>query len=65
MEEIEKLGYKVRAVTNAIHSLTKTPLPLFFIDLELNPENKTVFSIKTLYHSRKSLGLKSRINVQR
>jgi hypothetical protein len=39
-QDIKKLGFKVRAVPNAIHKRTKTPLPIFFIDLEPSPENK-------------------------
>lgn len=42
-------------MTNAIHNRTKTPLPIFFIDLEPSPENKNIFKVKTLYHSRVSI----------
>jgi hypothetical protein len=45
-QDIEKLGFKVRAVTNAIHNRTKTPLPIFFIDLEPSSITKTFLMSK-------------------
>jgi Associated with zinc fingers len=51
-KELEENGFNVRAVTNALHPTTKTPLPLFFIDLVPNPKNKTIFDIKKLYFSK-------------
>jgi hypothetical protein len=44
--------FNVRAVTNALHPTTKTPLPLFFVNLVPSPTNKTIFEIKKLYFSK-------------
>jgi hypothetical protein len=37
------------------YTQTKTPLPLFFVDLKPSPENKTIFCVKSLYHSKVSI----------
>lgn len=39
-------GYGVRNVVNVRSSKTKEPLPLFFVDLDPNPNNKTIYEIK-------------------
>jgi hypothetical protein len=51
-KEIKENGFSVRAVTNALHPTTKTPLPLFFVDLDPSPNNKSIFEIKKLYFSK-------------
>lgn len=51
-KELEENGFTVRAVTNALHPTTKTPLPLFFIDLVPSPINKSIFELKKLYFSK-------------
>lgn len=40
--------HKVRNIINVRHRLTKSPLPLFFVDLEPKPNNKEVFKINRL-----------------
>ena len=42
----------MRAVTNALHPTTKTPLPLFFVDLVPGPNTRSIFDIKTIYYSK-------------
>ena len=51
-KELDELGLKVKAVSNARHPVTKTPLHLFFIDLTSSPKNKEIFDIKHLYFSK-------------
>lgn len=48
IEGLASLGHKVRNIVNARHRLTKEPLPLFYIDLEPNPNNKKIFEVKQL-----------------
>lgn len=50
-EAIEDLGHLVRNITNARHRVTKGPLPLFYIDLEPNSNNKKIFDVKHLNRS--------------
>jgi len=47
-EELELLGFNVRAVTNALHPSTKERLSLFFIDLEPNDKSKEIFDLSRL-----------------
>lgn len=47
-EEIERLGFEVRRVTNVISRKDKVPLPLFFVDLEPNSNNKNIYAIKAV-----------------
>jgi hypothetical protein len=39
--ELETLGHKVRNILNIRHSITKEPLPLYFVDLESQDNNKS------------------------
>ena len=50
-EEIEKLGHKVRNITNIKHNTMKVPLPLFFIELESNDQNKTIYKVNRLLNT--------------
>lgn len=50
-EELQNKGHRVRSVVNAL-SWQKTPLPLFFVDLEKDPSNASAFGISTLCYSR-------------
>ena len=34
------------------HPVSKTPLPLFFLDLKNNPKNESIFSIDKLYYAK-------------
>jgi hypothetical protein len=46
-EEIEKHGHKVRGeIINVRHHVTKTPLSMFFVNLEPNANNKDIFKVK-------------------
>lgn len=55
-EEIKKaltdLGYVVRNVVNIRNRSTKEPLPLFFVDLEPCDDNKSIYDLTALLHSR-------------
>lgn len=44
--ELEALGHQVRNVTNALHRQTKQPLPLYYVNLEPNANNKDAYKIK-------------------
>lgn len=46
----ENLGHKVRGIINVKKAQTKEPLPMFFIDLEPNKNNKEVFNIRAINH---------------
>ena len=47
-EELNEKGFKVKNVHNARHPVTKSPLPLFFVDLEQNPINPEIFKLQKL-----------------
>lgn len=40
-------GHQVRSVRNVISRVTKNPLPMFFVDLDPNPNNKDIFNIRS------------------
>lgn len=40
-------GHQVRSVRNVISRGTKIPLPMFFVDLDPNPNNKDIFNIRS------------------
>jgi hypothetical protein len=46
--ELEKLGHKVRNILNILHRVTKEPLPLCFVDLELQESNKSIYDLQLL-----------------
>jgi len=46
--EIESLGHKVVNIFNIKQSRTIIPLPLFFVDLKPDPNNKAIYLIETL-----------------
>ena len=46
--EIEKLEHKVIRITNIRQRITQKPLPLFFVELESNENNKKIFEINKL-----------------
>ena len=50
--EIENLGHTVVNIFNIKQSRTNIPLPLFFIDLKQNPNNKEIYSIETLHYTK-------------
>lgn len=51
-KELEKAGHKVRNITNIRHKLTKEPLSLFYIDLEPKINNKNIFNLEFLCHTK-------------
>lgn len=51
-EELEKEGYQVRNVTNALHRVSKIKLPLFFVDLEPALHNKNIFELQTICYTK-------------
>jgi len=51
-KELSALGHMPRNVTNVLHIVTKQPLPLFFVDLETDINNKDVFKIDHLYYTK-------------
>ncbi|KAL1130812.1 hypothetical protein AAG570_012053 [Ranatra chinensis] len=48
--ELEKLGFKIRNVSNVIINRhgTKIPRPLFFVDLEANENNQNIFEVRSI-----------------
>ena len=40
--ELGTLGHKVRNILNIRHRVTKEPLSLYFVDLELQDNNKSI-----------------------
>ncbi|KAL4104827.1 hypothetical protein QTP88_020103 [Uroleucon formosanum] len=50
--ELIALGHTPRNITNVLQRITKQPLPLFFIDLEPNINNRDVFNIDQLFYSK-------------
>lgn len=49
---ISELGHQVRNVSNIRNNKTKTPLPLFFVDLEPSPNNKDIYKIDLLLNAK-------------
>lgn len=49
---IQEIGYTVRNVTNVLHKITKSNLPIFFVDLEPAEINKDIFHINTLLNTK-------------
>jgi hypothetical protein len=56
IEDIKKelllLGYTPKRITNVIQHSTKSPIPLFLIDLESALNNKIIFDIKFLIFTK-------------
>ena len=46
--ELETLGHKVRNTLNIRHRVTKEPLPLYFVDLEPQVDNKSIYDLQLL-----------------
>lgn len=51
-EDLEKNGFLVRNITNVLQYQTKSPLPLFFVDLEPAINNKDIFELKFLCYTK-------------
>lgn len=50
--ELAKKGHIVRNIINVRHRTTKEPLPLFFVDLEPNNNNKEIFNIEFIQNTK-------------
>lgn len=50
--ELNEVGHKVRNVANIFRRGTKVPLPLFFVDLERNTNNKEIYKLDVLLNAR-------------
>jgi hypothetical protein len=50
--EIRDHGFEVRNVVNVLHLVTKSPLPLLFVDLSPQANIKEIYKIDILYNSR-------------
>lgn len=50
-QELQYIGFKVRNITNVRHPLNKNPLPLFFVDLEPDSNNKNIFNVTRLLNT--------------
>lgn len=51
-DSIEAAGHLVRNISNAKSFHTKEPLPMFFIDLEPNPNNKDIYELTFLLNAK-------------
>lgn len=51
-EELEKKGHKVRNIINVRHRMSKEPLPMFFVDLEPQNNNKEIFNLQLLQNCK-------------
>jgi len=45
-------GFYTRNIMPVTHKLTKTPLPIFFVDLEPGPSNSDIFKITSLCYTK-------------
>lgn len=45
--ELLLLGHQVRSVRNVISRVTKIPLPMFFVDLDPNPNNNEIYNLRS------------------
>lgn len=51
-EELVVRLFEVRQVTPVLHRLNKTPLPLFFVDLEPSSHANEIFQLTSLLHTK-------------
>jgi hypothetical protein len=51
-KELSELGFQVKNITNVFQKSTKTPLPLFFIDLVQSQSNQDIFKLNSLCYSQ-------------
>lgn len=49
-QAIKEQGHTVTNIWNIKHNHTKKPLPIFYVELKPNSENKRIYNIKTLLH---------------
>lgn len=48
VKELESVGHKVRQIVNIQHRATKEPIPVFYVDLEPQHNNKDIFNLRYL-----------------
>lgn len=51
-QELKEQGHEVRQIVNVLHRSTKEALPIFFVDLEPNQNNKEIFNLRYLSQMR-------------
>lgn len=51
-QEIEALGHSVVKISNIRHRISKNPLPLFFVDLKIQSNNKEIYSVEFLVNTK-------------
>lgn len=51
-EELGNCGFLARNITNVLHYQSKSPLPLFFVDLEPAINNKDIFELQCLCYTK-------------
>lgn len=49
-EGLREQGHRVRNIMNIRHRVSKTPLPLFFVDLEPASNNKDIYNLKYIFN---------------
>lgn len=49
---LASLGFQTRNINNVLHRQTKTPLPMFFIDLEPDNNNSEIFKLTSLCYTK-------------
>ena len=49
---LETPGHKVRNVLNIRHRVTKKTLPVYFVDLEPQDNNKSIYDLQSLYNMK-------------
>lgn len=50
--ELELHLFEVRKVTNVLHKTSKSPLPLFFVDLEPTDHSNDIFKLSSFLHTK-------------
>lgn len=51
-DELKQLGFNVKQVVNVLKNQSKTPLPMFFIDLVPQPNNNDIFKVNSICYSK-------------
>lgn len=51
-KEIESQGHIVLQITNILQRTTKKPLPLFFVDLKMQENNKDIYKMEYLFNAK-------------
>jgi hypothetical protein len=52
IQELNENGFTARQVVNVKNKITKLPLPLFFIDLESDQNNKEIFKLTSICYTK-------------